>query len=128
MVKLVVGSLLVGIFLGVGVACTFYPRSLQKLLIRGRGTAFGEPVMDVKFLRKYTESDVYVWHLRLCGIVGLAGGGVKGNRLTPRWSLFSWGRASGPPQLKAGEASEQGSAESRRSKTLRLSLRHGSLP
>ena len=57
----------------VGVSCTFFPYVLQEIMAgkRRHWLSVLEPTPNQ--IRKYIESPWYIWHLRFCGVVALAG-------------------------------------------------------
>lgn len=64
------------IFLVVGVGCTFYPYPLQQILMGEKRHFLSFLAPRSRIIRSYVESRWYIWHLRVCGVIALAGAAV----------------------------------------------------
>lgn len=67
----IVPALALVVFLALGILCTFYPQYVQRYTLSERASKLS-PAMRLRFLRSHVESAVYIWELRIAGILCLA--------------------------------------------------------
>jgi hypothetical protein len=69
---MIMGFLTIILFAITGIACTFFPLSVQKIATRERFGGLHNLSMQIGPIRRYIQSPKYVRALRLIGIMALA--------------------------------------------------------
>jgi hypothetical protein len=70
-VAMIMGFLTIILFAVFGVACTFFPLRVQKIVTRERFGGLRNLSMQIGPVRRYIESPQYVLAIRLIGIMAL---------------------------------------------------------
>ena len=64
------------LLLGIGIVMTFYTKRIQKLSTMDKWGPLTGPTLGTAFMRKYIESPLYIFELRMGGILAFVFAGV----------------------------------------------------